>query len=43
MLYFDLLSMTDEERKVFYIIMGIFLFILLCYGIYYLFKNKDKN
>lgn len=36
-------EMTQEERKVFLIIMGIIILGLACYGIYYYFKNNNKK
>lgn len=36
-------DMTSEERKVFLIIIGIMILGLVCYGIYYYFKNKNKK
>lgn len=43
MYYFNYMSMTPEERKTYLILMGIFLIISICYGIYCFFKNNDKK
>lgn len=39
----NFITMTPEEKRTFFIIVGIFGIILICYIIYCLFKNKDKN
>lgn len=33
-------DMTPEERKIFLIVLGIFILLGACYGIYYYLKNK---
>lgn len=36
-------DMTPEERKVFFIITGIIILGLICYGIYYYLKKRRNN
>lgn len=43
MYVFDYMSMTPEEKKTFFILMVILLLGLGIYGIYYYFKNKNKD
>lgn len=41
---FTYMNMSPEEKKTFWVLMGIFLLGLLIYGIYYYFKHKkDEN
>lgn len=42
MSYFNYIGMTEEEKKIFWIGMGILLVILIIYGIYYYFFKKEK-
>lgn len=43
MYYFDYISMTPEEKRTFWVLMGIFLLGLSIYGIYYYFKYKKED
>ena len=36
-------DMTPEERKIFLIVLGIFILLGACYGIYYYLKNKKQG
>lgn len=35
------IDMTPEERKIVLIVLGIFILLGACYGIYYYLKNKE--
>lgn len=39
----NFINMTAEERKIFFILVGIFLIGLVVYGIYYYFKHYNKG
>ena len=43
MYYFDYIAMTPEEKRTFWVLMGIFLLGLSIYGIYYYFKHKKED